>query len=141
MTAKEYLNQAFYLDRRINSKLDMLATFREMAAKTTGVMQDDVVSHTRNVHALEDTVAKIVDMQSEINMEIDRLVNTKQEILRTIQEVQKPDYQMLLELRYICFRSWEEIADRLCCTVSNVYKMHAKALQEVIVPKYSSSFQ
>lgn len=141
MTAKEYLNQAFYLDRRINSKLDMLATLKEMATKTTVVMQDDVVSHTKNVHALEDAVSKIVDMQNEINMEIDRLVDTKQEILRTIQEVQKPDYQMLLELRYICFRSWEEIADRLCCTVSNVYKMHTKALQAVIVPKFSSKFQ
>lgn len=124
-----------------NSKLDMLTTLKEMTTKTTGVMQDDVVSHTRNIHALEDAVSKIVDMQTEIHQEIDRLVNTKQEILRTIQEVQKPDYQMLLELRYICFRSWEEIADRLCCTVSNVYKMHAKALKEVIVPKYSSSFQ
>jgi len=26
MTAKEYLNQAFHLDQRINSKLDMMAT-------------------------------------------------------------------------------------------------------------------
>ena len=141
MTAKEYLNQAFYLDRHINSKLDMLASLKEMAEKTTSIMRDDVVRHTRNVHAMADTVFKIVDMQNEINADIDRLVDAKQEILRTIHEVEKPDYQMLLELRYICFRSWEDIADRLCCTVSNVYKMHAKALQEVIVPKFSSSFQ
>ena len=45
MTPKEYLNQAFHLDQRINSKLDMLATLKEMATKTTSIMQDDVVSH------------------------------------------------------------------------------------------------
>ena len=59
MTAKEYLNQAFHLDQRINSKLDMMATLKEMSTKTTSIMQDDVVSHTRNVHSMEDAIAKI----------------------------------------------------------------------------------
>ena len=64
MTAKEYLNQAFHLDQRINSKLDMMATLKEMSTKTTSIMQDDVVSHTRNVHSMEDAIAKMVDMQT-----------------------------------------------------------------------------
>lgn len=138
MTAKEYLNQAFHLDQRINSKLDMLATLKEMATRTTNIMQNDMVSHTRNVHSMEDAIAKIMDMQTEINADIGQLVEKKQEIIHTIYMVENPEYQTLLELRYICFLSWEEIADKMHCTVSNVFKVHSKALHCVSVPKMGS---
>ena len=35
MTAKEYLNQAYWLDRRIDSKLEQLSALKDMATKTT----------------------------------------------------------------------------------------------------------
>ena len=116
----------------------MLATLKEMATKTTSIMQDDVVSHTRNVHSMEDAIAKMVDMQTEINADIDHLVEKKQEIMHAIYAVENPEYQTLLELRYICFHSWEEIADKMHCTVSNVFKVHSKALRSVVVPELGS---
>lgn len=135
MTAKEYLSQAFHLDQRINSKLEILANMKEMATRTTRIMRDDVVSHTRNDHAFENTIIKIVDMQNEINADIDKLVDKKQEIIRTIYSVENLEHQVLLEARYICFRNWEDIAEQMHCTVSNLFKMHAKALKSVVVPK------
>lgn len=135
MNAKEYLSQAFYLDQRINSKLELLANMKEMATRTTRVMQDDIVKQSRNDHAFENTIVKIVDMQNEINADIDRLVDKKQEIMRTIYAVANPEYQVLLESRYICYQNWEDIAEQMHCTVSNVYKMHVKALNSVIVPE------
>ena len=138
MTAKEYLNQAFHLDQRINTKLEMLASLRDMATKTTSIMSDDVVSHTRNVHSMQDVIAKIADMQNEINEDIDRLVDLKQEIMHTIFAVQNPEFRTMLELRYFCFRSWEDIAAKMNCTVSNVFKIHSRALQAVKVPKLDS---
>ena len=54
MTAKEYLSQAYWLDRRINSKLEQLSSLNDIATRSTSVMSDDVVSRTRNVHAMED---------------------------------------------------------------------------------------
>ena len=40
-------------------------------------MSHNVVSRTRNVHAMEDVIAKIVDMKAEVNAEIDRLVDRR----------------------------------------------------------------
>ena len=37
MTAKEYLNQAYWLDRRIDSKLEQLSALKDMATKTTSM--------------------------------------------------------------------------------------------------------
>ena len=138
MTQKEYLNQAYWLDRRINSKLEQLSALRDMATKTTSIMGDDVVSRTRNVHSMEDVISKIIDMQAEINADIDRLVDLKRDIMQVVKAVEDPELQMLLELRYLCYKDWVDIADLMHCTESNVFKVHSKALQAVKVPKMGS---
>ena len=136
MELEEFFHSSWY---GVLTQVDhMMATLKEMSTKTTSIMQDDVVSHTRNVHSMEDAIAKMVDMQTEINADIDQLIDKKQEIMHTIYAVENPEYQTLLELRYICFRSWEEIADKMHCTVSNVFKVHSKALRCVAVPKLGS---
>ena len=135
MTPKEYLNQAYWLDRRINSKLAQLSALQEMATKTTSIMSGDVVSRTRNVHSMEDVMARIIDMQAEINGDIDRLVNLKREIMQAVKAVDNPELQTLLELRYLCFMDWPDIASEMHCSESNVYKVHSRALRAVRVPK------
>ncbi len=138
MTPKEYLNQAYWLDRRINSKLAQLSALQEMATKTTSIMSNQVVSRTRNVHSMEDVMARIIDMQAEINGDIDRLVNLKREIMQAVKAVDNPELQTLLELRYLCFMDWPDIASEMHCSESNVYKVHSRALRAVRVPKLDS---
>ena len=108
MTAKEYLSQAYWLDRRINSKLEQLSSLNDIATRSTSVISDDVVSRTRNVHAMEDVIAKIVDMKAEVNAEIDRLVDLKRDIMEVVKAVDDPELQTLLELRYLCFKDWPD---------------------------------
>ena len=141
MTPKEYLNQAYWLDRRINSKLEQLSALQAMATKTTSIMSNNVVSRTRNVHSMEDVIAKIVDMQAEINGDIDRLVDLKRDIMQVVKAVENPELQTLLELRYLCFKNWPDIAYEMHCSESNVYKVHSRALQAVQVPKLDSELQ
>ncbi|MBO5570662.1 MAG: DUF1492 domain-containing protein [Clostridia bacterium] len=135
MTRKEYLNQAYWLDRRIDSKLEQLSALKEMATKTTSIMNDDVVSHSRNLHSLQDVISKIIDMQAEINNDIDHLVNLKQEIMQVIKEVQNPEHQILLEQRYLCFKSWESVAEELGYNVRHVYRLHDEAVEQITIPE------
>ena len=101
MTAKEYLEQTFTLDHRINCMLEQQSTLKELATRTTHVLRQDVVDQTRDVHAREEIIAKIIDMEREIDAEIDRLVDTKRVIRQVIGQVENPVYQTLLELRYL----------------------------------------
>jgi DNA-directed RNA polymerase specialized sigma subunit len=135
MTAKEYLNQAYWLDRRIDSKLEQLSALRDTATKTSAVMDGEVVSHTRNVHSLQDVIAKIIDMQEEINGDIDALVDLKRDIMRTIREIEDPEAQTVLELRYLCFKRWEEISVIMNYSVRRVYQIHDEALEKIPVPE------
>ena len=99
------------------------------------------VSRTRNVHAMEDVIAKIVDMKAAVNAEIDRLVDLKRNIMEVVKAVDDPELQTLLELRYLCFKDWPDIACEMHCSESNVYKVHSRALQAVRLPKLDSKLQ
>ena len=131
MTAKEYLNQAYRIDQRVNSKLHQVESLRDLATRATSTLGTEPVSGTRNVHRLEDTIDKIIDLENEINSDIDRLVDLKRDVMETIGKVQDPNCQMLLELRYLSFKSWDEIADEMNYTSRWVHILHSKALVSV----------
>lgn len=77
MNAKEYLKQAFYLDKRINSKLEQVESLNALATKATSTLSDMPKSPNRGPSKLEDTIVKIIDLQGEINRDIDKLLDLK----------------------------------------------------------------
>ena len=131
MTAKEYLGQAYRLDQRINSKLEQVMSLRDLATKATSTLSDVAPSGTRNVHRMEDIIVKLVDLENEINRDIDTLVDLKREIMDTIRSIRDLEYRTVLELRYLCFKPWEQIAVEMECGIDNVYKLHQKALKKL----------
>jgi hypothetical protein len=84
---------------------------------------------------MEDVICKIIMLEDEINAEIDRLVDLKRDIHAVIGEVQDLEYQTLLELRYLCFKTWEQIAVLMNYSTKYLFDLHARALREVIVPE------
>ncbi|MBB6630661.1 MULTISPECIES: DUF1492 domain-containing protein [Clostridium] len=135
MRAKEYLSQAYRLDQRINSKIEQVASLNDLATKATTTISDMPRNPNRAVSTMANAVEKIIDLQAEINQDIDKLVDLKHEIVRTIKAIQNPEYQTLLEKRYLCFMQWEQIAVDMNYSIDNVFKVHKKALNYVVVPK------
>ena len=135
MNAREYLSQAYRLDLEINNKLEIMDSMHSLATKATSSFSLVPPSGTRNVHRLEDTLAKIVDMDIEINKKIDKLVDLKKEIVEVIGEVDNREYRLLLEMRYLRFMTWEEIAIELGYNVRHLYRVHRDALSQVKVPE------
>ena len=77
----------------------------------------------------------IIDLENEINADIDQLVDLKRDMVAAIKAVADPECQTLLELRYLCFKSWEQIAVAMGYGVRHVYKLHNSALETFEVPK------
>ncbi|MCM1096908.1 MAG: DUF1492 domain-containing protein [Ruminococcus flavefaciens] len=134
MKAKDYLGQAFRLDQRINSKIEQVRSLNDLAAKCTSTITGMPGNPNRGKDSIGDIVAKIVDLQEEINRDIDALVDLKAEIYSVIRAIDNVECQTLLELRYLSFMRWEEIAVRLNYGMENVYRLHRKALNLVSVP-------
>lgn len=80
---------------------------------------------------MEETIAKIIDLQAEINRDIDRLVDLKKELFGTIKAVGDTEFQTILEKRYLCFQSWEKISVEMGYDLRWLYRLHGKALDVV----------
>lgn len=110
MNVKEYLSQAYRIDQRINSKFDQVVSLRGLATKATSILSDTPHSASKNTHPMEEIIVKIIELENEINSEIDVLIDLKKEIMLIIKNINNPEQQTLLELRYLCFKTWEQIA-------------------------------
>jgi hypothetical protein len=134
MTAKEYLGQAYRLDQRINSKLEQVESLSLLATKVTATLSDMPRNPNRATSTMADAVGKIIDLQAEINNDIDCLVRLKHEIVMVIKRIRNTEYQTLLEKRYLCFMTFEQIAVDMNYSIDNVFKVHKKALSCIVVP-------
>ena len=128
INVKDYLGQAYRIDQRINSKIEQVSSLHSLATKATSTITYMPGSPNRNLHRMEDVIAKIIDLESEINKDIDQLVELKANIMKLIRGVGNPEYQTLLELRYLCYKPWEQIAVDMGYSINNLFKMHRKAL-------------
>ena len=134
MTAKDFLSQAYRLDQRINAKIAQVASLNDLATKCTYTLSGMPGSPHKGSDSMADAIAKIIDLQTEINCDIDRLVDLKRDIVEAIKAVENTELQTLLEKRYLCFKTWEHISVEMGYTVRTVYRMHDKALKKVVIP-------
>jgi hypothetical protein len=131
MTAKEYLGQAFRIDQRINSKLEQITSLRKLASKATLTMTGMPRSVSPNLQSMESTIVKLADLEVEINRDIDEMVDLKQEIVSLVKRIDNVESRTLLELRYLCFKSWEQIAEEMAYDLRYLHKLHNRALDQV----------
>ena len=128
MTAKEYLGQAYRLDQRITSKLQQIDSLRSLTRKVTATCDREAVSHTRNPHSLEDAIIHLMEAEDQLNRQIDDLICLKVKIGEVIDKVHNESYRLILEKRYLCFMSWDQIAAEMNYSRRWVLKRHDQAL-------------
>lgn len=131
MTTKQYLSQAFYLDKQIESKLQQMDSLNALATKATMTLSDMPKNPNKPLSRMEDTVVKIVDLQEEISKDMEKLVDIKEDIVNTIKGINEKEIQTLLEKRYLCFEDWEQIAVDLKYNIRHVYRIHSKGLKKI----------
>lgn len=131
MKAKEYLNRAYRIDCRINSKMEQLSRLRALASKSTHAFGGESVTHSRNVTSMEDIIARVIEQEKELDAQIAALVAVKNEIQMTIDLVADPDCRVLLEMRYLCMKPWLDIGAKMELGRTQTYNLHMKALSMV----------
>jgi len=134
LNAKEFLEQVRYVDRAIDNKLEQVHRLRNEATKATSLVSDMPRGGSPNLQHLEDTIVKIIDLERDINRDIDRLIDMKIGARESINAMVSPDERLILEMRYLCYKTWTEIAETIGCSESNIYRLHGFALANFIVP-------
>ncbi len=128
MTTKQYLNQVRNLDKRINAKLDELSSLRALTEKVTASYSEKVQVSISD--AFTSNVAKIIDLEREINVEIDRLIRLRERITKEIDNMPSNIYSALLSSRYLEGKTWEDVAEMLHYDERQIFRIHENALKE-----------
>lgn len=137
VTAKEYLSQVRKIDIMINYKQKQLDELQHTADSITANASSERVQNSGTQDRVGQIVAKIVDLQNEINRDIDRLVDVKREVMDVVDQLD-PTCIELLTKRYFDFKTWEQIAAEMgysyqwvCGIVNGRPGLHIQALGKV----------
>ena len=142
--AKEYLQQAEDMNTVINNKMAEKAQWKDIALGVTSGGQSIMieVKGKKELHNMEkvqssgsqskmaDAITRCMDIEAEIDRIIDRLIDLKQEIIRTIEQLNATEYDVLHK-RYIQGMTFDEIGAAKGKSKSWATTVHGRALQNV----------
>lgn len=112
MTAKEYLNQAYYIDREINLTLAKSDKLRQSLYGRAVAYDSTAVQSSEDKDVIGKTIEKIDEYERKANELIDSLIKKRIEIENTIKAVPDSVQREVLERRYLLFQEWDSGYDR-----------------------------
>lgn len=128
MTAKEYLGQAYSIDRRVNIELEKIAAMKSALDYKPPSLQGSGGSGSGG---LPEQITRVIDYEQRANRLIGELVSRKFEIAQTIDKVPDLRLREILVRRYLSFQKWEQIAVDMTIDIRWLYRLHQRALFEV----------
>lgn len=132
MTAKEYLRRLARFEANIKAKKERLFVLKEMAESVRSPVISDMPKNSPSeTSRLEESVMKVISLESEVTNDEARLIAEKTKALELIGKLKNPDYQTVLISRYFKNESWDQIASDMFFTERWIYTLHGRALQEL----------
>jgi len=123
-----YLSQVEYIDELIGEKQDVIESMRSSITGTSASTEGERVQ-TSPKDRLGETCAKIVDLCGQMQRDIDRLIETKAEVIQTIDHyVTDLKARRLLYLRYIKYIPLDSAAHEMRISRATAYRMHKSAV-------------
>ena len=139
MTAKEYLNQAYKLDRKANMILQKADAMRKSLYGRGQTYEGG--GHSDSSDSIAKAITKVVDYERKADEVIDKLIDKRIEIENLIKLVPDPVQREVLERRYLLYQSLDGFYDKISgqyikgiyeimgYSRSQVFKHHQKGLE------------
>ena len=129
---KLYLNQAFYLDRQVNSLIKVKEETVSLAQRCTANYDSIGTTNASKTNRQENIYIKIADQSKQIDEQIDKLVDIRNEIEQLINTVSDTDGQSILRMRYLAYMPMTDIADIMGCDRRTIYRKYNKSIEELV---------
>ena len=142
MTAKEYLQQLHKADVIINQRIQEKADLRARLSSigSFDYSKERVQTSLPEGAGYERQVARIIELENEIDSLIDDYVDLKHKIIGEIQELHNSKHIEILYKKYVEGKKLEVIAVEMKYTFQYVVLLHGYALKE-FSEKHSIYFQ
>ncbi len=130
MKAQEFLQQLKKLDKIIENKLVEKGQWQNIATRTTVQLGKEKVQASANPQTMESAVVRFVDIETEIDVYIDKLIDVKQDVISVIEQLNAREYDLLHKL-YVQFYTMQEVVELYGNSMSWAKGIHRSGLRKV----------
>lgn len=129
--AQIFLERVEMIDSIVKNKLIERQQWKDIALGITANMGSEKVQSSGGKSKMADALNKCIDMEAEIDRVIDKLVDTKRDVIAVIEQLDSPTEYRILHLRYIQFKPLWQIAEDYERDYGWVTTNHGRALAHV----------
>lgn len=130
MKTKDYLSQVSRLNKMINNKLSEISQLRELSISISAIGNDEKVQTSPNFDKIGTAIAKIDELESNLDKMIDEYLVKRERIIAQIDTMEEESVYQILFSRYIEKKTFEKIATEMKYSWRQIVRLHGKALQQ-----------
>lgn len=124
---QHYLRSAWYYQKKADFLNEKILVLRSKAQKITTSFQDVPTFGSFEDHR-QQVIAEMVDLEREYGKSMMMCRNKAKEIEFVIGLLENHQEKIVLEMRYLHYDNWIDIAINLNYSVQMIYKIHGRAL-------------
>jgi DNA-directed RNA polymerase specialized sigma subunit len=110
-------------------KIAYLSQYKQIDLEIDRMIHEvDVWKKRLEPFSTEEEKVRVIHLLRHINREIDRLVDLREAMERSIRTVDDKTLQTLLRCRYIDGLTWEALAEQMVYSYQHVFRLHKKAI-------------
>lgn len=128
MELKEYLSQAFVLDKLIQTKKEQILRIRAEQENITAVLTPDKVQSSGCKDKIGELSSQVIDLENEFAQDVTRFLVLKLEIKKLIDKLDNTKHQLIMTERYLNLKRWEDIASDNNYSWRQTHYIHKKSL-------------
>jgi len=128
---REYLREIRFKYRYVQVLVTRKDRYRELAMRATGRTDAIRVSGTGDRSKVEKYILELWDVHNELQKEISVLMEKSRTAEKLIETLKDDRHRSVLQLRYLCGMTWDDIAERLHFTLRWVHKLHREAIEKL----------
>lgn len=129
---RAWLERGWNIEKRIRAKEMQLDDMRDKLYSLKASVPDGMPRGNRRGDWTRAADA-VEDQMRELWRDIEALCATRREIKQAIGAVPDVEHRALLEYRYLCYKNWAEVADCMGFEERHIYRVHKRALSDVVI--------
>ncbi len=129
MTAREFLKQSMKIKCKLDCELEQIQNLKDLATRITPVISGTPSVSNSCQSKLESAIVNLQEQSNVLGEDVVKYLEIRAEIADTIKAVVDDNERLILEYRYLTFRTWRKIAAAMNVSLPRVYQLHEKALQ------------
>ncbi len=130
---KEYFNAIQSFEERIKIIEEERVKLRVLSVRVGGTTEvREVQSSPKNKDKIGELVSTLCDLEVDYVNLINELINRKKDAILKFNSLTDDRWRLVLELRYLKYLQWAEIAEKLNYSSRQVRRYHEHAINELV---------